>query len=127
MPIDALWADSSSLRERLEALAGALGGRIVPSPAFVGGGSAPDAEIPGEALCLQGEDSLHPYLRRGLPWAGAEHGLPGRALLPVVGFCRDGHLILDLRTVAPSDDPLLTAAVRRAREEEASDPRRGPR
>ena len=33
---------------------------------------------------------------------------------PVVGYLREGRLILDLRTVEPGDDEALLAAVRAA-------------
>ncbi|HEX5758524.1 MAG TPA: L-seryl-tRNA(Sec) selenium transferase, partial [Thermoanaerobaculia bacterium] len=54
----------------------------------------------GEALALPGDDALLRRLRAGEP--------------PVVGYLREGRLLLDLRTVDPEDDPLLVAAVRAA-------------
>jgi L-seryl-tRNA(Ser) seleniumtransferase len=112
MPIDRLWPDPGEHRRRLEALAGELGGspsaagdsgdgvRIVPAEAFLGGGSAPERPIPGEALALPGGDALLARLRAGEP--------------PVVGYLREDRLILDLRTVDPEDDPALVGAVREA-------------
>ena len=88
-------------RARLERLAAELGGTVVPAEAFVGGGSAPEAPIPGEALALPGDDALLARLRLGEP--------------PVVGYLRQGRLLLDLRTVGAGDDEALAAAVRRAR------------
>ena len=73
---------------------------IVPAEAFLGGGSAPEAPIPGEAL------------RRG-PAATPSSPACARAIPPVVGYLRQGRLLLDLRTVAAEDDDLLIAAVRR--------------
>jgi L-seryl-tRNA(Ser) seleniumtransferase len=100
LPLDRLWPDSQAYRERLERAAAAVGAEIVPAEAFVGGGSAPEAPIPGEALALPGDDALLARLRQGNP--------------PVVGYLRQGRLLLDLRTVAPEDDEALIAAVRAA-------------
>lgn len=99
MPLDRLWPDPGEHRRRLAAAAGRLGAEVVPADAFIGGGSAPETPIPGEALALPGDESLLARLRRGQP--------------PVVGYLREGRLILDLRTVAETDDPALLAAVER--------------
>jgi len=72
----------------------------VPAEAFLGGGSAPEAPIAGEALALPGGDELLARLSQGAP--------------PVIGYLRQGRLLLDLRTVAVEDDDLLIAAVRAA-------------
>jgi L-seryl-tRNA(Ser) seleniumtransferase len=100
LPLDRLWPDPAEHRERLERASESLGAEIVPAEAFVGGGSAPEAPIPGEALALPGGDALLARLRQGDP--------------PVVGYLRQGRLHLDLRTVAPEDDEALIAAVRQA-------------
>lgn len=100
LPLDRLWPDGPIHRARLERAAAALGAEIVSAEAFVGGGSAPEAPIPGEALALPGDDSLLARLRQGDP--------------PVVGYLRQGRLLLDLRTVDPEDDGLLLDAVKRA-------------
>ena len=102
MPLDSLWPEPAEHRRRLEAIAAGIGTEVVPAEAFVGGGSAPEAPIPGEALALPGDDALLKRLRLGDP--------------PVVGYLRGGRLLLDLRTVDPADDAELVAAVRRARE-----------
>jgi L-seryl-tRNA(Ser) seleniumtransferase len=102
-----LWPDPAAHRARLESAASALNAgdgkeiaEIVPAEAFLGGGSAPEAPIPGEALALPGSDGLLARLRQGRP--------------PVVGYLRQGRLLLDLRTVAPEDDEALLSAVRQA-------------
>jgi L-seryl-tRNA(Ser) seleniumtransferase len=100
LPLDRLWPDPAAHRVRLERLAAELGGAVVPAEAFVGGGSAPEAPVPGEALALPGDDALLARLRLGEP--------------PVVGYLRQGRLLLDLRTVGAEDDEALAAAVRRA-------------
>jgi L-seryl-tRNA(Ser) seleniumtransferase len=110
LPMDRLWEDPEIQRRRLERVrveVGAPSGSeieinigIVPAEAFLGGGSAPEAPIPGEALALPGDPELLARLRLGEP--------------PVVGYLRDGRLLLDLRTVDPADDPALVAALRAA-------------
>ena len=102
LPIDRLWPDPAHHRARLEALAARLAAaglpaEIVPAEAFLGGGSAPEAPIPGEALALPDEPEISRRLRRG----------PA----PVVGYLREGRLLLDLRTVDPEDDGALGEAV----------------
>jgi len=89
------------LRPRLQRMAAELGARIVTAEAFVGGGAAPEAPIVGEALALADDSVLLGRLRTGTP--------------PVVGYIKEGMLILDLRTVDPEDDALLLDAVVRAR------------
>jgi L-seryl-tRNA(Ser) seleniumtransferase len=101
LPLDRLWPDPVEHRARLERAVSEIGaGEIVPADAFLGGGSAPEEPVPGEALALPGDDALLARLRHGQP--------------PVVGYLRQGRLVLDLRTVDPEDDSLLIAAVRRA-------------
>ena len=95
-----LWPDPQRHRLRLERIAAAVGAEVVPAEAFVGGGAAPERPIPGEALALTGSDALLARLRGGVP--------------PVVGYLRQGRLVLDLRTVDPEDDEALVAAVRSA-------------
>jgi L-seryl-tRNA(Ser) seleniumtransferase len=101
MPVDRLWADQGEHRRRLDALAARIDAEIVPAQAFVGGGAAPERPIEGEALALPGRSRWLAALRRGEP--------------PVVGYIRDGRLLLDLRTVDPEDDPQLEKAVNAVR------------
>jgi L-seryl-tRNA(Ser) seleniumtransferase len=103
LPLDGLWPEPQAHRARLAraaarlASAAAAGVEIVAAEAFVGGGAAPEAPIPGEALALAGSDALLARLRAGEP--------------PVVGYLHGGRLVLDLRTVDPADDEALVAAV----------------
>ncbi|HKI03716.1 MAG TPA: L-seryl-tRNA(Sec) selenium transferase [Thermoanaerobaculia bacterium] len=101
LPLDRLWPDPQAHRARLERVGLETGAEIVAAEAFLGGGSAPEAPIPGEALALPGDDALLARLRQGDP--------------PVVGYLRQGRLILDLRTVAPEDDEALLGALRAAK------------
>jgi L-seryl-tRNA(Ser) seleniumtransferase len=93
---EALNADVAQLRARAESLAAALpGAEAVDCVAAVGGGGAPDVQLPSAAVSLP-----EPYaaaLRAASP--------------PVVGRLEAGRCLLDLRTVAPEDDALLAAAV----------------
>ena len=68
--------------------------------AFVGGGAAPEAPIPGEALALSGDQKLLRRLRMGDP--------------SIIAYVREGRVLLDLRTIDPADDERLVGAVLRA-------------
>jgi L-seryl-tRNA(Ser) seleniumtransferase len=92
----ALAADVTQLRARAASIAGELGAEAVDCIAAVGGGGAPGVELPSAAVSLP--ESYAAALRAGSP--------------PVVGRLEAGRCLLDLRTVAPEDDELLTAAVR---------------
>ena len=100
MPIAALWRDDEEHRRRVEGLAARLGGKAVRGGAYVGGGSAPEQEIEGWVVALTAPADVAARLRQGEP--------------PVVGYQRDGRLVLDLRTVDPEDDQALAKAVERA-------------
>ena len=104
LPLDGLWPEPQAHRARVAACAAAVGGEVVEADAFVGGGAAPEAPIPGEVVALRGDVELLARLRLGGP----------NREPPVVGYLREGRLILDLRTIAPADDALLVPAVRAA-------------
>jgi L-seryl-tRNA(Ser) seleniumtransferase len=96
----ALRADPAVLRERTERAAAAIraGGvevGLVPAAAVVGGGGAPEMELPSWALALP--EAYAAALRTGDP--------------PVVGRVERGRLLLDLRCVPVADDPAVVAAV----------------
>ena len=92
----ALDADVTALRARAERLAGRLpDAHAVDCIAAVGGGGAPDVSLPSAAVSLP--ERYAAALRTGAP--------------AVVGRLEDGRCLLDLRTVAPSDDDALAAAV----------------
>jgi len=109
LPIDRLWEEEASLRDRLESIAGAIGASITTADAFVGGGTAPEAPIPGPALALPPDEELLRRLRLGSP--------------PVVGYIRQDRLILDLRTVDAKEDLVLLEAVRSAQQGRAGQDR----
>jgi L-seryl-tRNA(Ser) seleniumtransferase len=91
------------LRARAEALAGAVGGEIVPTVGRVGGGSLPLAELPSFAVALPAPDGpdVEAARLRGLDPA-------------VVARVADGRVLLDVLTVAPAELDELPALVGRA-------------
>ncbi len=117
-----LGADPDKLEDRARALAAALTDalsdavsdemgesgegavtiEVAPSVGAVGGGAYPGVELPGHAVVLDVDapDDLARRLRLGDP--------------PVIGRVRDGRLWLDPRTVDPTDEPRLVAAVAHA-------------
>jgi L-seryl-tRNA(Ser) seleniumtransferase len=93
----ALDADVAELRARARRLAAQLpGATAVDCVAAVGGGGAPNVELPSAAVSLP--ESCAAPLRLGSP--------------AVVGRLEAGRCLLDLRTVDPSDDDRLVQAVR---------------
>ena len=102
LPMDRLWTDEREHRQRLQVVAARIDAEIVTAEAFLGGGSAPERPIMGEALAMQGKTRWLEALRQGVP--------------PVIGYLRDGKLILDLRTVDPVDDAVLVESIRTARQ-----------
>ena len=92
------------IEARARALAGALraGGwqaEIVDGASAVGGGSAPGVELPTKLVALmrpgEGADVTEARLRRLDP--------------PVIARIQDDRVVLDLRTVPPEQDALLSA------------------
>jgi L-seryl-tRNA(Ser) seleniumtransferase len=95
-----LVADLGELRERARALAvrfadAGLDATAVDAPARVGGGGAPEQPLPGAAVSLP--ESFAAALRRATP--------------PVVGYVEGNRTLLNLRSVPPSSDEALAAAV----------------
>ena len=80
------------------------GARPRPTVAVVGGGTLPGAELPshGVALATDDADGLARALRDVDP--------------PVIGRVQDGEVVLDLRTVPPSQDADLVDLVLLARD-----------
>lgn len=97
IPLDRMWQNSELQRQRLQRVAARIMADLVPADAYLGGGAAPERPIPGEALALPGDSHRLESLRFGEP--------------PVVGYIREGLLILDLRTIDPEDDEALIEAV----------------
>jgi len=91
----ALASDPATLLARARDLAAAIGGEAVTTEGRVGGGGAPGVPIESAAVALP--EHLATPLRLGAT--------------PVVGYVRDGRLLLDLLAVAPSQDDALREAV----------------
>ncbi len=88
----------SALRERAEALAAAVpGAKVVDTEAVAGGGSLPGLTIPSCGVAIEVAD--------------ADVALAALRDLGVVARVDAGAVICDLRTVDPSDDPRLSAAL----------------
>ena len=75
---------------------------VQPSASFVGGGAAPDAEIPTWVIAIRGReqsaDKLLEALRRNQP--------------PILARISEDRVLLDLRTILPDEDGILEAALR---------------
>ncbi|MBW3664637.1 MAG: L-seryl-tRNA(Sec) selenium transferase [Actinobacteria bacterium] len=99
-----LHADPETLHARARTVADAIGtdADAQPSTALVGGGSMPGADLSSWAVALRvaDADGFAARLRSGEP--------------PIVARVEDGLVLLDLRTVAPSQDETVVAAVRAA-------------
>ena len=113
--VDALLAlDEDDLRARVDALRGRVGGTVVEATTMVGGGSAPGVGVTGPVLRL---DLDHPLRVAEV----LRHTDP-----PVVVRVADEAVLVDLRTVAPEDDPLVVDALRAALPTAKGDPTGGP-
>ncbi len=99
-PPERLRRRARSLARRLAAKG--LPAQVVPGESAVGGGSLPGQTLPTflVAIAAPSPDDLARRLRWGTP--------------PVVARIEDDRLVLDLRTVNPSEDPLLLEAILRA-------------
>ena len=102
-PVARLEARAEALRSRL-ADTGGLTVSVASTEATIGGGSTPGITLPSRALAVaasgRSASTLAAALRAGTP--------------PVVGRITEDRLLLDLRTVAPSEDERLAYAVERA-------------
>jgi len=94
--------DPAHLRARAEALAQALGGTVVAGESVIGGGSTPEQTLPAWLVVL------HP------PNPSATGERLRQADPPVVARIENGNLLLDPRTIHPSEEQDLIAAVRAA-------------
>jgi L-seryl-tRNA(Ser) seleniumtransferase len=91
---------AAEVRKRAERLAALAGGSVAETTCRVGGGALPLAELPSFACALP--EALAAPLRAGDP--------------PVVGIVRDGHLLLDCRTLSDAEIDDVVRAVASARE-----------
>jgi L-seryl-tRNA(Ser) seleniumtransferase len=103
-----LAATRAELRQRARALATGLGGRhpalvveLRDGVSAVGGGAAPTLELPTCLVALS-----HPSLGAERLAAALRAGSPA-----VVARVAEGRLLIDLRTIAPADEPVLLEAL----------------
>ena len=103
--------DAAALRARARAFALALGEaapglevEVREGESAVGGGAAPTVGVPTSLVAL-----AHPLAGAFRLAARLREGYP-----PVVARVAEDRVLLDLRTVEPSDEPALLAAVRAA-------------
>ena len=94
-PETAVRARARRIARRLRA-AGVDAG-VTATRAVLGGGTTPDQTLPSWAVSLPGGAGVAGRLRRARP--------------PVIGRIEDDLVLLDLRAVAPEQDPLLASAV----------------
>src|SRR5258706_490629 len=91
------------IRDAVRARERALSLEIVPATAFFGGGTSPDKPFPSRALTVSlpptSTEDLSARLRGGTP--------------PIVARIEDGRLLLDLRSIAPSEDAEVIEALAR--------------
>ena len=98
-------ASSDELRARAEHFAGMLGDlrrEILAGNSLIGGGATPQQPLPAWLIAIECPDVVEAERRCRL-------GDP-----PVIGRIEDGRLLLDLRTVSPTEEDELARVVREA-------------
>ena len=101
---DDVHARAQALVEKLSDIADSAKIEVVPHAAVAGGGSMPGAEIASWALAIAHATRSSSEVGRAL-----RHGA-----VPVIVQVDDDKVLVDLRTVAPSDDDTLADCLRRA-------------
>ena len=94
-PVETLKRRAARLGRRLRRLGVPVRGRATRSA--LGGGTTPEETMPSYGLGVAGGQRVLDALRAGDP--------------PVIGRVEDDEVVLDLRTVAPSDDAVFEAAI----------------
>src|SRR5688500_16328063 len=103
LPIWRMIALTPELIERraaaiVAALPASFAAQIIDGRSAIGGGSAPDVELPTRLIAIT-HATLSP--------AALESALRASST-PVIGRIQDGKVLLDLRTVAPDEDAVLS-------------------
>lgn len=98
----AINADIDALTQRAQQLAGAVGGAVTQGTTLFGGGSAPGRGVASPVIAIEvpNPDTIAAALRAGDP--------------PIVVRVADAAVWIDLRTVDPRDDELVSRRVRDA-------------
>lgn len=92
-------AEVRARAERLAGVWGRAGVSVIDGESLAGGGSTPGQTLPTALIAVAGDATvLELHLRRATP--------------PVIARIADGRLLLDLRTVAPEQEPALLEALR---------------
>jgi L-seryl-tRNA(Ser) seleniumtransferase len=95
-PVGEIESRAESVATKLRAVG--IEAEVVESSASVGGGAFPTAAIPSRAIALsQRPEDAEMKLRLGQP--------------AVIGRISEGIFLLDLRSVLPREDDLLTATI----------------
>ncbi len=97
MPLEAIERRARAFAEVLNA-SGIRAG-VVDGESTIGGGSAPGATLPTKLVAIEGEASPQHIERRLREYD-----------VPIIARIENDRVVLDLRTVDPSDDRLLTSA-----------------
>ena len=100
-PLDQLESRARTIARGLTVTAGAVKVEATPTRSVGGGGSLPGVELGSWAVALAPGGERASELQRALR----------RSDPPVVARVEDDRVLLDLRTVAPQDDPMLTEAI----------------
>ena len=89
----------AALQKRAEAFAAQIeGATVVEGESVAGGGSTPDQTLPAFLVRLPGPpNTLERKLRANEP--------------PIIARIENGAVVIDLRTVSPTDEPLILAAL----------------
>ncbi len=115
MPIEAI---EKRGRELLSLIQNRLTGKckcsLVKVYSRVGGGAMPEQDLPSYAVSLESLDRKITKLERKLRTD------PGKQLCPVIGRIEDDNFLLDMRTVADDDIPVLADCLLYAFEENPS-------
>jgi L-seryl-tRNA(Ser) seleniumtransferase len=97
MPLDAIERRARALADALSATG--IHASVVDGESTIGGGSAPGATLPTKLVAIEHEASPQQIERRLREYD-----------VPVIARIENDRVVLDLRTVDPSDDRLLLAA-----------------
>ena len=100
-PLDQLESRARSIAQGPASTTGAVKVEAVPTHAVSGGGSLPGVELGSWAVALVPDRARASELQRSLR----------RSDPPIVARVEDDRVLLDLRTVAPEDDPTLAEAI----------------
>jgi len=101
LPAEEIRSRALALASRLEGVS-TLSIEVQPSASFVGGGAAPDAEIPTWVIALRGREQSAETLLEALR----------RNELPILARISEDRVLIDLRTILPDEDAILEKALR---------------